>query len=110
MLSKENEIFALVIKGTVDIQGLVGVSKEQSQDALYVTWMVASPDNNEELCGRGNKRYLGVGGHLFAIAIMKSVEYGYGGAVFGINHFLVADQAAVRIVEEYTYEWSDDEL
>lgn len=71
---------------------------------------------------------------MFAIAIMKSVEYGSGGAIFGFAdseeklqhyerwfhaerigilhdfHFLIADNAAVRIVEDYNYEWSDDEL
>lgn len=133
-LSKENEIFALVVKGTVDIQGLVAIAPKCNQDALYISWMVAAPENNPEICGNGNQKYYGTGGHLFAVAIMKSVEYGMGGAVFGFAsdeerlthyekwfgaisigimhkyHFLIADEAAVKIVEDYNYEWSDDEL
>lgn len=133
-LADENEIYALVIKGTVDIQGLVAIDPRRNQDALYVTWMVAAPQNNCEICGKGNQKYYGTGGHLFAVAIMKSVEYQCGGAIFGFAsdadrlahyekwfgaepigilhqyHFLIADKAAVKIVEEYNYEWSDDEL
>lgn len=133
-LAKDTEVYALVIKGTVDIQGLISLEVDRNSEALYVTWMVAAPQNNSEICGKNNQRYLGVGGHLFAIAIMKSVEYGYGGAIYGFAnskerlqhyikwfhaehigilhelHFLIADKAVVRIVEEYNYEWSDDEL
>ncbi|MBQ2935872.1 MAG: hypothetical protein IJD96_06545 [Lachnospiraceae bacterium] len=134
LLSKENEIFAVVIKGTVDIQGLVAIDPRRNRDALYVSWMVAAPHNNQEICGVGKQKYYGVGGHLFAVAIQKSMEYGSGGAVFGFAnneerlrhyekwfhaehigilhelHFLIADDAAVKIVEDYNYVWSDDEL
>lgn len=133
-LANENEIYALVIKGTDDIQGLVAINPEKNQDALYISWMVAAPCNNQEKCGIGNQKFFGTGGHLFAVAIMKSVEYGSGGAVFGFAssedklkhyqkwfkaehigilhdyHFLIADEAAVEVVKEYNYEWSDDEL
>lgn len=133
-LAEENEIYALVIKGTVDIQGLVAIDPRRDRDALYVSWMVAAPHNNVEICGEGNQKYYGTGGHLFAVAIMKSVEYGSGGAIFGFArdleklhhyekwfqaehigilhdfHFLIADKAAVKVVEDYNYEWSDDEL
>lgn len=133
-LADENEIYALVIKGTVDIQGLVAIDPRCDRGALYISWMVTAPHNNREICGEGNQRYYGTGGHLFAIAIMKSVEYGSGGAVFGFAsdmeklkhyekwfhaehigilhdyHFLIADKSAVKVVEDYNYEWSDDEL
>ena len=79
------------------------------------------------------KRY-GVGGHLFAIAIQKSVEYGFGGAVTGFaanddllkhyvkwfdadpigilhpNHFIIEGLAARKVVSEYVYKWSDDKI
>ena len=134
LLAKENEIYALVIKGTVDIQGLVAIDPRKNRDALYVSWMVAAPHNNQDICGKDNQKYFGTGGHLFAVAIMKSVEYGCGGAIFGFAcdenklkhykkwfnaehigilheyHFLIADKAAVKVVEDYNYEWSDDEL
>ncbi|MCR5302420.1 MAG: hypothetical protein K6E49_08285 [Lachnospiraceae bacterium] len=96
--------------------------------------MVAAPHNNIEICGRGNQRYVGVGGHLFAIAIRKSVEYGYGGAIFGFAkdakklahyvkwfgaepigilhdfHFLIADSSAVSVVEDYSYDETSEKL
>ena len=40
-----------------------------------------SPDNNKLLTD--DVRYFGVGGHLFAIAAQKSVDYGYDGYVYG---------------------------
>lgn len=133
-LSDENTIYALVVKGTTDIQGLVAISNQKDVDALYITWMVVAPHNNPEICGKGNQKYYGVGGHLFAVAIMESVKRGMGGAVYGFAsdkqrllhyqkwfnaqplgilheyHFLIADQAAVKIVEDYNYDWSEDEL
>ena len=117
-LLKENEIYALVIKGTVDIQGLVA--------------MCTAPLNNKQL---GNKpKYIGVGGHLFAIAAQKSMDYGFGGAVTGfaanmdlVEHYCKAFQAehigmlheyqifidekqAQELVEVYDYEWTDEEI
>lgn len=80
------------------------------------------------------QKYYGVGGHLFAIAIQKSVEYGFGGAITGfaaseelLNHYIkwfettpikilhpfhlaIAGEAARKVVETYEYQWSDDEL
>lgn len=133
-LAKECEIYALVIKGTMDIQGLIAIDSRQNRDALYVPWMVAAPQNNQEICGCGKQKYYGTGGHLFAVAIKKSIEYGCGGAIYGFAstkdklehyekwfgaehigilhafHFLIADETAVKIVEDYNYEWSDDEL
>lgn len=134
LLAKENEIYALVTKGTVDIQGLIAIDPRKNRDALYVSWMVSAPHNNPEICGENNQKYYGTGGHLFAVAIMKSVEYGSGGAIFGFAnseeklkhyekwflaehigmlhkyHFLIADTAALKVVKEYDYEWSNDEL
>ena len=39
-LAKDNEIYALVIAGTVDIQGLVAIQKVQDYKSVYITWMV----------------------------------------------------------------------
>lgn len=128
-LLKENEIYALVIKGTVDIQGLVAVTPDYESEAEYITWMVAAPENV------GNKKkYIGVGGHLFAIAIDKSIDNHFDGFVFGfaanenllthyihkfnaqyspINHpyqFFIDDESAKKIKEVYTYEWSNEQL
>lgn len=128
----KNEVYALVIKGTVDIQGLISLRKEPDYNAVYISWAVAAPHNNPEISDP--KKYSGVGGHLLAIAINKSVEYNYHGDVTGfcrnndiMNHFVrehgavpicmlhdyqigIYDDAAMHIKEVYTYEWSDDEL
>ena len=41
-----------------------------------------------------DKQYNGVGGHLYAIAAKKSIEYGYGG-------FLFMDAKSLELVEHY---------
>ena len=131
-LAKNNEIYALVIKGTVDIQGLVAIEPSEDHKAVYVTWMAAAPHNNPQIAD--GKKYSGVGGHLFAIAIRESMKRGFNGDVFGFAmdeallrhyveehgatfvgmlhpyHFMVVDEATQRIIEGYTYEESDDEL
>ena len=131
-LSKECEIYALVIEGTVDIQGLVAIQPKRDYGAVYISWMVTAPHNNKDIVEQ--QKYYGVGGHLFAIAIQKSVEYGFGGAITGFaaskelldhyikwfdadpigilhpNHFIVEGVAARKVVSEYVYKWSDDKL
>ena len=81
-----------------------------------------------------NVRYTGVGGHLFAIAASKSVEYGYSGCMYGfaankelLEHyvkvfqaeiigvlhpyqFAIDEEIAKRIMEVYDYEWTDEEI
>ena len=44
--SEENEIYALVVEGLVDIQGLVAVAPDKDMRAMYIAWMCTSPDNN----------------------------------------------------------------
>lgn len=131
-LLKENEVYALVIKGTTDIQGLVALQRNDDFKAVYITWMCVAPHNNKELTD--TPKYLGVGGHLFAIAIDKSLEYGYDGVVTGFAadkkllnhycnkfnafpiralhqfHFIIEELNAQQIREEYTYEWTDAKL
>lgn len=131
-LAKTNEIYALVIKGTVDIQGMVAIRDDKEMQAAYVSWMVAAPQNNLQIVDQ--KKYLGVGGHLFAIAAAKSEEYGYSCEMTGfaaneeiesyyVKNFdavrihmlhpyqiLITEEAGKRIREVYTYEWTDDEL
>ena len=38
-LADENEIYALVVEGSVDIQGLVAIARDQDLKAVYITWM-----------------------------------------------------------------------
>lgn len=131
-LISENEVYALVLKGSVDIQGLVALAPNEDYGGVYVAWMCAAPHNSKLFCD--NPKYLGVGGHLFAIAAHRSVESGFGGAmmgfaangkllehyceVFNAEHvpflheyqFIIAEQDAAKIMEVYDYEWTDDEL
>jgi hypothetical protein len=131
-LVKENEIYAIVLKGSVDIQGLVALRPDENMQAVFITWMVASPFNNPELLDGKEKRYNGVGGHLFAVAVKRSLDYGYGGAVTGfaankelMTHYckifnadaicmlhpyqiFISEENGVAIQEVYSYEWTED--
>lgn len=131
-LADENEIYALVVEGSVDIQGLVALARNDDMQALYINWMCASPDNNKQIANE--VKYLGVGGHLFAIAAQKSVYYGYNGYMYGfaankelLEHyvkmfhgeviailhpyqFAIDERAAREIMEVYDYEWTDEEI
>lgn len=81
----------------------------------------------------GNQKYEGVGGHLFAIAIDKSIQWGYEGVVYGfaanqelVNHYVkvfdayhigilheyqivIDGEAAQKLLEVYSYEWNGNE-
>jgi len=72
-----SEVYKLTLKNENDIQGLVALKKFHKDNAIYVQLVESAPHN----IGK-NKKYDGVGGHLFAISIQKSLEYGYGGFVF----------------------------
>ena len=130
-LLKNNEIYALVIKGTVDVQGLVALRHDIEMRALFISWMAAAPHNNPLIMPE--KKYSGVGGHLFAIAESKSEEYGYHGEMTGFaanekleehyikkfnavpihmlhpHHIVILAEDAHILKEVYTYEWTDDE-
>lgn len=120
------EVYAVVLKGTQDIQGLVALKNDVSAQACYIHWACVSPSNNN--WENHHRKYKGVGGHLFAIAANKSMEWGYdgfihaiamdkeilthyvteyGAAVLGIihkYHFMINEDAAKKIMEAYTYE------
>lgn len=131
-LADENEIYALVVEGSVDIQGLVAVAKNDDMKAVYISWMCTSPENNKLITDE--VRYFGVGGHLFAIAAQKSIEYGYDGYMYGfaanqelLEHyvevfngeiiavlhpyqFAIDEEGAKTIMEVYDYVWTDEEV
>lgn len=131
-LTDENEIYALVVEGSVDIQGLVAVAPNDDMQAVYISWMCTSPDNNKQITDE--VRYLGIGGHLFAIAAKKSVDFGYDGYMYGfaaneelLQHyvdvfhgevigmlhpyqFAIDEENAKTIMEVYDYEWTDEEI
>ena len=131
-LAKENEIYAIVLKGSVDIQGLIAVSPSEEMGALYISWMVAAPENNRQITEF--PKYLGVGGHLFATAAYISKMKGYDGYItgnaankkllehyqktfsaeyIGIIHpyqFAIDENIAGKIMEVYDIEWTDAKI
>ncbi len=131
-LLTDHEIYALVLKGTTDIQGLVALQKNTDYQAVYVAWMCTAPQNNKLIIDQ--PKYLGVGGHLFAICIDKAIEYGFDGVITGFAanaellqhycdvfgavplkilhpyHFMIEENEAKRIKEAYTYEWTEAKL
>lgn len=131
-LADENEIYALVVEGSVDIQGLVSIARNDDMRAVYISWMCTSPENNKLITD--NVKYLGVGGHLFAIAAKRSNDFGYDGYMYGyaanaelLRHyvdvfqgevigvlhpyqFAIDEDGAKMIMEAYDYEWTDEEI
>ena len=122
------EVYALAIKDDNEVQGLVAVRNDRKSNAAYLHWVCVAPHNNELDCG--TKKYSGVGGHLFAVAVDKSLEWGYAGAVHGfaanedlLKHyikmfvaeylgmlhqyqFFIGEEEAQKLLEVYHYEWN----
>ena len=131
-LADENEIYALVVEGTVDIQGLIAVAPQKDMQAVYISWMCTAPQNNKLITD--DVKYYGVGGHLFAVAAKKSVDFGYDGYMYGFAanedllkyyvtklnaeviamlhpyQFAVDEESAKQIMEVYDYVWTDEEI
>lgn len=127
------EIYALVLSGTVDIQGLIAIRYDEENKAVYLIWGCAAPHNN--LWKYGKQKYIGVGGHLLAIAAELSYRHGFDGFVYGeaINNdlyqyyirkfhaiplpsldrkyrFVLPENVTTKIREEYQYEWCEEQL
>ena len=68
-------IYKLQIEGDEEVQGLVAA--EVVRGAVYVHLAESAPHNLPP-----DKKYDGVGGHLFAIAIKLSLAMGFGGYVY----------------------------
>ena len=125
---KEVEVFALALKGNNEIQGLVGVRNDVDAQAAYIHWACTAPHNNKGLAKV--QKYIGVGGHLFAIAADRSFAWGYDGFIYGfalnkelLNHYIdvlgatylgalhpyqfaVKTETSRKLLEVYTYEWN----
>ncbi len=127
-MPKEVEIYALGLKEDNSIQGLVGIKDDINANAVYIHWAVVAPHNNKLITS--NPKYIGVGGHLFAIAIDKSYSYNHNGVVYGfasnekvLSHYIeklnatylgllhkyqfaIMEDEAKKIKEVYDYEWN----
>ena len=84
-----SKIYKLIAENSDEIQGLVALTDFKRNNAVYVNLAESAPHN----IGK-QKRYSGVGGHLFAIAVKESVACGYGGYVF-------MDAKNAELVEHY---------
>ena len=131
-LLDDYEIYALVVKGTAGVQGMLALQRDEESKAAFVAWMVAAPENNRLLTD--TPRFLGIGGHLFSIATAKSIEWGFGGAIHGFAaneelllhyqqvfkaehigalhpfQFYIGEKEGAKISEEYDYEWTKASL
>ena len=129
-LVDDSEIYALVVTGTADIQGLISVQRDPGAQAVYIQWMCTAPWNNKQKTDM--PRYSGVGGHLFAIAGNISLEAGYDGYVYGFaansdvlkhyvskldavhigilhpHQFAIETEAMQKILNTYTYDKSNN--
>ena len=129
---EEYEVYALVLEGTVDIQGLVALNRNDELKAMYIAWMCTAPQNNPKM--NDSPKYAGVGGHLFAIAGSESMKAGYGGAIYGyaanqqvLEHYMekmhathvgvlhpyqfcVFENEMQEIIKTYTYAYSGEEI
>ena len=83
------EIYKLTAVDDNRIQGLVAIKDMPQDRAVYVKIAESAPHN----MGKG-KEYAGVGGHLFAIAVLRSYELGYDG-------FIYMDAKNLRLVSHY---------
>ena len=80
-LPTDVEVYELALKDTKEIQGLVAVKNDVNSRAAFLHWACTAPQNNKHDFGK--QKYSGVGGHLFAIAADKSIQWGYEGAMHG---------------------------
>lgn len=124
--SKSCEVFGVYVNEDDEPQGLIAL--EYKRGATYVGFAQAAPQNDKHALDGQPKRYEGVGGHLFALAVEQSSKNGGDGAVFGyaanarllkhyceklgaqhlpIYHeyqFIIEDDASRKLLEKYTYE------
>ena len=122
---KDEYTLGVFIKGEKEPQGLISLRNDRG--GTYMGFASTAPQNNKQLTG-GKKKYIGVGGHLFAAAIEESVKAGNGGYVYGFAanadllkyyveklgayHFpmlhpyqiVIEGEAAQNLIDTYNYE------
>lgn len=122
------EVYGVSVQGSDEIQGLIGIRNDKEQQAVYLHWASTAPQNNKLITG-GMQAYTGVGGHLFAIGAEKSIDFGYGGYMYGYaanaaveKHYIrslgahhigmlhpyqfeIDERAAAELLKKYNYTW-----
>ena len=121
--------YKLLVEDNDEIQGLLGlVEPEEPGEPLSVSWAVANPNSQSRVVGVGNKEYIGIGGHLFAVACEKSKELGLDGEWVGFarnsdldryyvekvglddlggGRVAMSREKAEEIMSIYNYEWTE---
>ncbi len=130
-MPSDRDIYGLYTKRDKELQGLLAIADDPKNKAVYLNWASAAPHNNK-LLNKGKQKYIGVGGHLFAIGAEQSIKRGYGGFMFGFAanekllhhyidkfnatylgllhpyHFIIEEKGAVGILEKYNFEWREE--
>ena len=120
------DIYMLLTTNDKELQGLIAIENDKAAKATHIAWAVTAPHNNTNKYH--SKKYLGVGGHLFAIAAKQSFAAGYGGLIYGeascqtildyyVEHFraerfpfghpykfVLNGDEAKKMMEAYTYD------
>jgi hypothetical protein len=123
------DVYALALKENNEIEGLIAVRNDVNSNAAFIHWACTAPRNNKH--DFGSQKYVGVGGHLFAIAADKSMKWGYFGVMHGfaasealLKHyievfhaeylgllhqyqFMIDEVNAKKLLEVYHYEWNE---
>ena len=118
------DVCELSLKDDDEVQGLVAYKADNGAKAVFSHWIVSAPHNRGK-----DKRFVGVGGHLFAVMADVSKKAGYDGFVFGQAtskqvldyycdefkaipiggfRFMLDETAAQRILDIYNFEREDE--
>lgn len=76
----DEHIFGVFLKNDTEPQGLISLRYDEG--GTYIASASTAPWNNKLLVGEDQK-YLGVGGHLFALAIEESLKHNGYGTIYG---------------------------
>lgn len=119
-------VYKLTLAGDNEAQGLIGIRDDPQNQAVFIHWAVSAPHNRPIPTGSEERGFIGVGGHLFAIAAQESMNLGYNGFVYGmasnarvLQHyidefkaqpigssyrFFLDEAAAEELLRKYTWE------
>ncbi len=122
---KNEKVYGVFLKGDAEPQGLISLRNDKG--GTYIGFASTAPHNNKQIVG-DNQTYLGVGGHLFALAVEESLKNGGHGTIYGyaankqvLDHyiqkfgaihlpyvheyqFIIEGEASERLLDIYNYE------
>lgn len=126
-LFEEYEIYAISVNNSDIFEGLIALERNDDYQAEHIVWATVAPHNNA--LKRTHKRYIGVGGHLFAVGAMVSKSNGFEGCLYGIaknqtvlkhymktfgaeyiptidknGGFVILEKSAEKLMEVYNFE------